>query len=293
MAAKANLTKSANVGTTAREIDFVSRFGQTWKALREIMGVSRPIVKPNGTQLNVKTATVTLQSGAVAEGDEIPYSLASVTSTPWGTITLEKYAKAVSIEAVAEHGAEYAVQKTDEAFLNQLRGNVMNKFYTFIQTGQLTGSKATFQAAFAKALGLVSTKFDSMDKEATEIVAFCNINDVYDYVGSANITVQNQFGLMYVENFLGASKVILSSKIPSGKVIATPAENIVMYYVNPADSEFAELGLEFATDSVLPIIGFHAEGDYKHMVGEMFALMGITLLAEYIDGIAVVDISAA
>ena len=36
---------------TAREIDFVSRFNQNWEALRDIMGIMRPIRKTPGTGL--------------------------------------------------------------------------------------------------------------------------------------------------------------------------------------------------------------------------------------------------
>ena len=92
------------------------------------MGIMRPIKKENGTQLKSKVASVVLQSGSVAEGDEIPYSLASVSEVNLGNITFEKYAKAVSIEAVADHGAEVAINKTDEEFLNELQGNVMTRF---------------------------------------------------------------------------------------------------------------------------------------------------------------------
>lgn len=289
--AKANLTKSANIQVAAREIDFVTRFGDSWKALQEILGITRPITKANGTVLKSKYAEVTLASGNVAEGEEIPYSLAKVKTKDYATIELEKYSKAVSIEAVAEHGAEYAIQMTDKAFLDELRGNVLDRFYTYLQTGTLTGSKATFQAAVANAIGLVKDKFKKMRKSVTEVVVFVNTMDLYDYLGNAQVTVQSSFGLDYIENFMGARRVIVSSEIAPGKVIATPVDNIVLYKVNPADSEFAQLGLEFRVDGITNLIGFHANGDYRHMVGESFALMGMTLMAEYIDGISVVTIN--
>ena len=43
MPAKDNLTKTANIDVTAREIDFVSRFQDNWEALRDILGIMRPI----------------------------------------------------------------------------------------------------------------------------------------------------------------------------------------------------------------------------------------------------------
>lgn len=290
--AQANLTMSADVVVKAREIDFVSRFADTWEALREVLGIMRPIRKENGTVLNSKKATIVLQDGKVGEGENIPYSKASVTETPYGAITLEKYAKAVSIEAVAEHGAEAAIAMTDDAFLNELQGNVMDRFYDYIATGELTSEADTFQMAIAKAIGTVKDKFKKMRKNGSKVVVWVNTLDAYTYLGAAELTVQTQFGLDYIENFLGADKVILSSEIEAGKVIATPVDNIILYYVDPSNSGFRQLGLEYVVDGETNLIGFHAGGNYNTAVGESFALMGLTLFAEYIDAIAVVTVGA-
>lgn len=288
MAAKDGLTKSVNVDVAAREVDFVTRFAQNWDALREVLGIVRPIKKENGTILKSKSATVTLESGNVGEGEEIPYSIANVVEKPYAPIKIEKYAKAVSIEAVDEHGAEAAIQMTDEAFLNELQGNVLDRFYTYLQTGTLGGEEyKSFQMAIAMSIGQVKDKFKKMRKNSTEIAVFVNTLDAYEYLGAANITVQSVFGMDYVENFMGARIMIISSEIPQGTVIATPVENVVLYYVDPANSGFAQLGLDYTTDGETNLIGFHANGNYSHAVGESFALLGMTLFAEYIDGIAV------
>lgn len=292
MAAKENLTKSANIAVTARAIDFVTRFGLNWNSLGEILGIMRPIKKENGTELKSKKATITLQSGNVGEGEEIPYSLASVVEVPYAKIKLEKYAKAVSIEAVNEKGPEAAIQMTDEAFLNELQANILDRFYTFLQTGTLTSTETTFQMAVAMAIGKVKDKFKKMRRTSTNIVVFVNTLDAYKYLGAAELSVQTSFGIDYIQNFMGAQTVILSSEIPEGKVIATPAENIVLYYVDPSNSGFEQLGLEYVVDGETNLIGFHADGDYRHAVGESYALMGMTLFAEYLDAIAVITISA-
>lgn len=288
--AKQNLTMQANITATVREIDFVTRFQRNWDSLREIMGIMRPIRKAPGTQLVSYTASVDLQSGAVGEGEEIPYSLATVEPVAYQDITLEKYAKAVSIEAVNKYGAAIAVQKTDDAFLTELQTNVLTRFYTFLQTGTLTGSEDTFQMGFAMAIGKVKNKWKEMRKDITEVVAFVNVLDAYKYLGAANITVQSQFGMDYIENFMGARRVFLTSEVPSGKIIATPVENIDLYYVDPSDSDFAQLGLVYRTAGETRLIGFHVNGNYNTAVGEVFALMGLTLWAEYLDGIAVITI---
>ena len=291
MAAKANLTKMANITANVRELDFVSSFAQSWKSLQDIWGIMRPIKKEPGTILKSYTASVTLQSGSVAEGDEIPYSLASVVEAAKTDLTLQKYAKAVSIEAVNKYGAEIAVERTDKAFLDQLQSNVMTSFYTFLATGTLTATKSTFQAAVAYAIGAVKNKWDAMNKEAGPVTVFMNIMDAYNYLGAASLSVQTAFGIDYMKNFMGADTVILTSKVQSGKVIATPTNNIVAYYADPGDAQFAELGLNYTVDGELPLIGFSTQGNYSHAVGECYALMGFVLWAEYLDGIAVVTVN--
>jgi hypothetical protein len=287
MAAKENLTKSANVNIKAREIDFVTRFGNTWQALLDIMGVMRPIKKQMGAVLKSKEAKVTLQD-SVGEGEEIPYSLATFNEKNYEEMTLEKYKKAVSAEAINDHGYDIAITMSDNAFLKELQGNVMTRFYNFIQTGTLTSTKETFQQALATARGLIVNKWGSLNLNMTEVVAFVNVMDYYTYLGDANITVQSYEGIQYLKDFMGYRTVFLldDTKIPQGKVLATPVENIVLYYIDPSDSQLANAGLEFRTDGVTNLIGFHTEGNYKTLVSECTAIMGMTLFAEYLNGIA-------
>lgn len=291
--AKANLTKAANITVTAREVDFVTRFANNWDSLREILGIMRPIKKDPGTVLASYNATVTLQNGAVGEGEEIPYSQATVSPVAYEDLTLEKYAKAVSIEAVTKYGATVAVQKTDEAFLNELQTEVLDRFYTFLQTGTLTSTETSFQMAVAMAVGKVVDKFKKMRKDSSNIVVFVNTIDAYRYLGAAELSVQNAFGMQYIKNFLGAETMILSSEIPEGTVIGIPSDNIVLYYVDPGDSDYAQLGLDYTVQGETNLIGFHANGNYNTAVGESFALMGMKLWAEYLDAISVVTVNGS
>ena len=291
MAAKENLTMTTDITVKAREVDFVTQFTKNWDALREIIGIMRPIKKAPGTTLTSYTATLTLED-SVGEGEDIPYSKAEVAPVAYSDLTLEKYAKAVSIEAVNKYGATVAVQKTDEAFLNELQADVMDRFYTFIQTGQLTSTEATFQMAVAMAIGTVKDKFKKLHRDASQVVVWVNTLDAYKYLGAARITVQTQNGIDYIKNFMGADVLILSSEIPQNKVIATPVNNIDLYYVDPGDADFKQLGLDYTVQGDTNLIGFHANGNYNTAVGESFALIGMTLWAEYLDGIAVITVSA-
>lgn len=292
MAAKANLIMSNDIQVTAREIDFVTRFERNWQHLRDILGIMRPIKKQPGAVLKSKYAEGTLQSGKVAEGEEIPYSKFTVKEKTYAEMTIEKYAKAVSIEAIKDHGYENAVQMTDDEFLFQLQTDVTGRFYDYLKTGTLTSTETTFQMALAMAKGRVENKFKQMHRNVTGVVGFVNILDVYEYLGAAEITIQNQFGFQYMKDFMGFNTIFLlsDSEIPRGQVIATPVENIVLYYVDPNESDFARAGLVYTVSGETNLIGFHTQGNYHTAVSEAFAVMGLTLFAEYIDAIAVITI---
>ena len=292
MAAKANLIMSNDIQVTAREIDFVTRFERNWQHLRDILGIMRPIKKQPGAVLKSKYAEGTLQSGKVGEGEEIPYSKFVVKEKNYAEMTIEKYAKAVSIEAIKDHGYENAVQMTDDEFLFQLQTDVTSRFYDYLKTGTLTSTETTFQMALAMAKGRVENKFKQMHRNVTGVVGFVNILDVYEYLGAAEISIQNQFGFQYMKDFMGFNTIFLlsDSEIPRGQVIATPVENIVLYYVDPNESDFARAGLVYTVSGETNLIGFHTQGNYHTAVSEAFAVMGLTLFAEYIDTIAVITI---
>ena len=133
---------------TAREEDFVTRFNDNWEALRNILGIMRPIRKTPGTQLVSYTASVALESGDVGAGEMIPYSKTTIVQATKADLTIRKYAKAVPIEDVDKYGADIAVEKSDDAFLTSLQNEVLGDFYTFLGTGTLTGTAATWQASW-------------------------------------------------------------------------------------------------------------------------------------------------
>lgn len=299
MAAKTNLTSSSQFSVSVREVDFVTRFAKNWDALREIMGIMRPIRKTPGTKLVSYKASVdgTLQGGtSVGEGEEIPFTKLKVEPVAFADVEISKHGRSVPIEAVSKYGAEVAVQRTDEAFLTAIQNEILGKFYTFLLTGTLTAEETTWQRALAIAKGKVLNKFASMNKDVTEVVGFANIMDAYDYLGDKDITVQSTFGLNYIKDFLGYRTVFLlpENYIAEGKVIAIPVENIDLYYIDPSDSDFAQLGLEFrvAGEDQTNLIGVHVEGDYSRVTGDMIAIYGIKLWAEYLDGIAVISVKA-
>lgn len=278
----------------AREIDFVNRFGRNIKAFQNVAGISRPIKKQNGTRLVSYISDVTLESGSVDPGCVIPYSKVSITEVMHADVSVEKYAKAVTIEEVKDYGPEVAIRKSDDAFLVKLQKTVTDKFYTALldDTSALTATYSTFQMAVAMAIGAVKNKFQSLDKDITDVVVWVNTLDAYAYLGGTAPALAQVMGMEYLQNFLGAKVMFLSDRIPSGKVVAVPVENLDLYFVDPADSDYASLGLEYRTDGQTGLIGFHAQGNYSTAVGESYALLGLTLWFEIADGVAINTISS-
>lgn len=292
-AAPDNMTGKAQIQVRAREIDFVTSFGKNMQALLDVMGITRMIKKENGSVLKTKKVSGTLQDGDIAEGEEIPMSQYKVEEETFDTIKIKKYRKGVSIESIAERGYEAAVEMTDEEFKSDLQNVVLDKFYTQLKMGSLVGHETTWQMAFAMAIGKVKNKFETMKRTATGVAVWVNTLDVYKYIGAADITLQTAFGMQYIKNFLGADIVFVSSQIPENTVIATPLNNLIAYYVDPADTEFVKAGLEYTTDSTTGFIGFHVQGNYEHAISDMFAIMGVRLFAEYLDAIAYIAVGSS
>ena len=283
--AETNLIKKADLAW-AREQEFVDNFTGSVKKLREVLGVSRLIPKQAGSMLKVYKVTGTLQSGEVAEGETIPLSKYSTVAEPVGEIVLKKWRKATSAEAIIEKGYDQAVVATTDKMLSDVQKVIRGDFFAFMATGTGTASGATFQAALANAWGQLQVLFED---ESIESVFFMNPLDVAEYLGTANITTQNAFGMTYVENFLGLGTVLLNSNVPQGKIYATAKENLVLYYVPANDADLNE-AFSFTSDET-GLVGIHEAPDYSNMTASDTVINGMKLLAEQIDGVVVSSIT--
>lgn len=229
--AETNLINAAAM-TKAREVDFVAQF--THKSLAkliEVLGVTRKIPMMEGTTMYVYATSGTLQSGSVTEGEIIPLSKYTTSKEAVGNITLKKWRKAVSAEAIKKSGYDAAVRETDAALLRDVQAGIRTDFFTLLNgtiTGSVTASGVDLQSALAAAWGQLQVKFED---DSAEAVYFLNPLDVATYLGAAQITMQTAFGMNYIENFLGLGTVIMTSKVNAGTFIATAKQNIVMYYL--------------------------------------------------------------
>lgn len=267
----------------AREKDFVYRFNDGLKKLMEVLGVVRPIKKQAGSVLKAYVASGTLENGTVTEGDVIPLSKFEVEAVSFQEITPQKYRKAVTIEGILGSGYAESVAKTDAKALSLVQGGIKTAFYNFLATGTGSASATGFQATLAAVRGQLSIKF-----EDTEIdpVYFVNPLDVATYLGGAAITIQNAFGMEYIENFLGLGTVIICSSVTQGKVYGTAKENINLYYIDVNEENGVGAAFDFTTDAT-GLIGIHHSANYERDTAVTEILCGVTLFAERLDGVIV------
>ena len=285
--ADANLIKSADLAKV-REVEFTYTFGESIKKLMEALGVTRKVAKQAGTVLKAYKATGTLQNGEVAEGEIIPLSKYVTEPVAFDEITLKKWRKATSAEAIIEKGYSQAVTMTTDAMLKDVQKAVRKNFFDFLATGTGVASGATFQATLAQAWGQLQVLFEDDEIRA---VYFMNPLDVADYLASANISLQNAFGMTYVKDFLGLGTVIFNSSVPQGKIYATAADNIVLYYIAVNGADLGE-AFNFTSDAT-GLIGIHETPDYTNMTASDTVVSGLVLFAERLDGIVVGTITGA
>lgn len=279
--AETNLIKNADLAR-AREVEFVYNFKGSIKKLVEALGVTRKVAKQAGTVLKAYRATGTLQNGVVAEGEVIPLSKYVTEPVDIGEITLKKWRKATSAEAIIEKGYDQAVIATTDKMLSDVQKNIRADFFAFLATGTSTASGATFQMTLAKAWGQLQVLFED---DSVAPVYFMNPLDVAEYLGSANITMQTAFGMSYVENFLGLGTVFFNSSVPQSKIYATAQDNLVLYYVPVNGADLSE-AFAFTSDES-GYIGIHEEPDYTNMTASDTVINGMVLFAERIDGVVV------
>ena len=285
--AENNLIKREDL-VKVREIEFTQLFSGDLRKLQELLGVTRMIAKQAGAVLKAYKATGTLEDGNVPEGDTIPLSKYKTEPVIIGEMTLKKWRKATSAEAIADRGYDQAVTATTDKMLSDIQKEIRSQFITFVGTGMGTASGATFQAALANAWGQLQVLFEDTSISS---VYFINPIDAAAYLGTANITMQTAFGMSYIENFLSLGTVILFSGVPQGKFYATAKENIVGYYVPVNGADLAE-AFDFTSDE-LGLIGIHEEPDYTNMTASDTVISGIVFFAERIDGIVVGTIVGA
>ena len=180
--------------------------------------------------------------------------------------------------------------ETDKALLKDVQKGIRNDLFDFLNgelTGSVTATGADLQSALADAWGQLQVKFED---DAAEAVYFCNPQDIAAYLGAAEITTQNAFGMNYVEDFLGLGTVITSSRITKGTFVATAKENFILYYLTMNGDIATAFSL---TADELGFIGIKSgyQNEERAQI-ESLVMDGLQFLVEYAEGVVKGTISA-
>lgn len=288
-AAEANLNDDTNfIPARAMDIDFANIFGQKIAKLTELLGVHRKLPMTAGTTIRTYKSTVTLDNTVVEPGEIIPLSKVKYEPAETKELTWDKKRKATPVETIQRFGFNSAVQDTDNLLLRELQKELRQKLIGNLATGTKEDTATSLKKGLAAAWGHVQTIFED---DGVQTIAFVNTSDVADYLGDADITIQSEFGLNYVEKFLGVDVAIITSLIPKGTIYATAPYNLVLAYAVVNGGEIGKQ-FDFYTDET-GVIGVLHDVNKQRLTAETITLSGIELFAERLDGVVKITIQEA
>ena len=227
----------------AISIDHNERLVEGIQTLQSILGITEMTPMPAGSQIKLWKVSQLNTPNQVGEGENIP--LTEIKRELAGTIelTLKKYRKATTAEAIQKSGREIAINKTDEKLLKSVQKDIKSAFFACVQPASgATAADAgeTTQAALANIWAKAQVKFDDED---VEMVYFIHPNDVAAYLATGAISVQNQFGFKYVEDFLGLGSAFITPNATEKAPFGVPREYLNGAYDPIGGDVEAEFGL--------------------------------------------------
>jgi hypothetical protein len=265
----------------AQDINFIAKFESDLHNLLGILGKTNVMVVAPGTAYKTYKSSGSLDTSTVAENAEIPNSGFVMGDATVKELTYSKYRNLTSIEKIGTLGYDVAVGGSTDAMLRDIKKNIRASIITALSVdGATTGDAATFQAKIAKAAELLTVAFED---EVGTPVYFVNPTDAYDYLGTTGITVQNSFGISYIENFMGLGTIIIDSNVTEGTIYGTACENLDVVAVSVS----AIPGMDLVTDET-GIIGVHTDAAYSNGAIETVAYSGLSIEPVYEDRVVAV-----
>lgn len=269
-------------------IDCVSRLTSNIAELRQVLGITEMEPMPAGTTIKIYTMEQVNTPVQVGEGEDIPLTEIKRRLARTIELTLKKYRKNTTAEAIQKVGRDMAINKTDEKLLSGIQKGIKADFYSMLGTGTGSASGTTLQSALSAAWGAIKKFY--VDEDATPIY-FASSDDVADYLGTAQITMQQAFGMSYVEDFLGLGTLVVSPSLTKGKLIATAKENLHGAYVPANTGDVARtFGL---TSDTTGLVGMTHQPISGNATVDTLVFSGVVFYPELLDGVIVSTISPA
>lgn len=285
--AEDGLTMAADM-EPAISIDFASSLNSNIAELMKLLGIAELDSVTAGTTIDIYKSHADSLAAQVGEGETIGLTKVVRDKVKSITLALEKYRWATSAENIQKVGREKAINDTDDVVLGLIRKDVKRRFVANLLTGTGTAKGTTLQATLAKSWAAVGKHFE--DRDVTPVY-FVSLDDVADYLSTAQVGLAQAFGFSYVENFLGLGTAIVLPTLTTGKVVATAKENLRGVKVNMSSGDVAKtFGM---TADQTGIVGMkHYIADENATVGSL-AMAGITFYPEEADGVIVGSITPA
>ena len=272
----------------AISIDCVSRINGNIDELREVLGISEMEPMSAGTTIKIYKMEQVNTPDQVAEGETIGLTKVNRTLARTVELVLKKFRRSTTAEAIQKVGKEIAINRTDEKLISNIQKGIKQDFYGVMGAGTGTAAGGTLQATLAAVWGKIKKFYE--DEDATPIY-FVSSEDVAEYLGSAQVTLQQAFGMSYIQDFLGLGTVVVSPALAKGKVIGTAKENLHGAYI-PANS--GDVATTFGlTSDATGLVGMkHYTTDDNASVGTL-VMSGVVFYPEMLDGVIVGTIGAS
>ena len=266
-------------------IDHTNQLVAGIKSLLTVLGIVDMKPMAEGTTVKMYKTTQKNTPDQVAEGEVIGLTKVERKLVKTFELTLKKFRKSTTAEAIQKVGKDKAVNETDTVFMRNIQKGIKADFFTFIKAGtgvatNLAEKKATasnsIQGAIAGVWAKLSAYFEDMDVEP---IYFLNPLDIATYLA---ITVQTAFGFQYVKNFLGLGTVVLDNSVEVGKVKGTVKQNLNAVYIPTSGAVGSTFGM---TSDETGMVAMKHFLDDKTAAINTLVFEGVTFYAEDASGI--------
>ena len=277
-AAPTNTTVAADL-EPAISVDFVTRITQNIDELREVLGISELLAMSAGTDIKIYKMSKKNTPSQVGEGETIPLTEIERKLVKTISLDLNKYRKNTTAEAIQKVGRSMAVNQTDEKLISEIQKDIKKAFYTALATGTGTATGTTLQVTLANLWAKLQNYYEDMDVTP---IYFMNPQDVADYLGTAQITMQTTFGFTYIENFLGLGTAIVTPQVTAKTVYATAKENLNGAYAPVSGDVGQTFGL---TADSTGLIGMTHQMKSDNATIDTLIMSNVVFYPEFADGV--------
>jgi hypothetical protein len=269
---------------TANSVLVASKFENDIHNLLELLGKADAKKVMPGTAYNIYRAASEDEAPAqVGEGELITDAAIKTTVDRTVELTYRKYRNLTGIESIGKYGYEIAVGETGKELLSRAEGDI-HAAITAAYGIQATDTAATMQAAAANAWAALNVR---MANKRYEPVFFVSPGTAANYLGTADINIQDAFGLKYVQNFMGLGTLIVDPLATDATVWATAKENLDVVAVDLAG--IPDMDMMTAADGMC---GVHTDAAYSNGAIETVIYSGVSVFPVFSDAVFAVGIGA-